>query len=325
MPASNTYDVNNPGSATGNREDLANFVTTLAPEKTPVLSLCSREKAEAVEFGWMVDVLKLPTTTGYYENEDQTDFDDQFEGRARLTNNIVELRESYSVSDWQEAVNSVGPADLAAAKVKAVKALRRSLEANLCGTQDKASPAPGVKSQSRGLGDWIDSAGPADVPAAFRTPAGSIHASSTFTETVLKDIITSIYRQDGMEQQLNLVADTALRRVISGFAESSGSTNTVYRQVNQEANGRLMATVSYYESDHGVVRILNMNPVCAPDTSAKDTGYFIPDGALVLKELIPMYSEDMPRQGGGSKGIVKWVGGLAVKSPAMLGKITAIQ
>ena len=62
------------------------------------------------------------------------------------------------------------------------------------------------------MGDWIDSSGPSDVPADYRTPAASIHASGTFTETVLNNLITSIYRVNGASNNLTLVADTALRR-----------------------------------------------------------------------------------------------------------------
>ncbi len=326
MPASNTYDTTNPGSAVSNREDLASFVTTLAPEKTPILSSCSRDKAEATTFSWTVDKLDDPAgTTGVLEGADQQTFADKFAGRARLSNNVVELRRSAMVTDRQNAVNSVGPANYAQAELKCIKELRRDIEQNLNGTQDKATEdGSSTASMSRGLGDWIDSAGPSDVPAAYRTPAGSIHASGSFTETVLKDLITSIYRQDGMDASLTGYFDTALRRVVSGFAESSGSTNTVYRQVNQEADGRLKATVSYYESDQGVIRIVNMNPACAPDTTNKDTGYLIPDGALILKELEPLHSKELPDLGGGPRCLVKWVGGLAPKHPGMLGKITTL-
>lgn len=325
MPASNTYDTTSPGSAVGNREDLADFVVTLEPEKTPVLSSCTRGKAENTTFSWIVDKLEDPNSDGVAEGADQETFADKFAGRARLSNNIVELRRAAMVNDRQNAVNSVGPANYAQAELKCVKELRRDIEKNLCGTQDKATEdGAGTISQSRGLGDWIDSAGPSDVPANYRTPSGSIHSSGSFTETVLKDIITSIYRQDGMDANLNLVADTALRRTISGFAESTGSTNTTSRQVVQDADGRLRATVSYYESDQGMVRIVNMNPKCAPDTTNKDTGYLYPDGWLILKELEPLHSKELPDMGGGPRCLVKWVGGLAPKSPLGMGKITAL-
>lgn len=325
MPASNHYDTSNPGSAVSNREELADFVTTLAPEKAPVTSLCSREKTGNAYFEWTADVLAAPSVTGVEPGSDQTSFSDKFSGQVRLGNYVVELRRDAAVTDWQAASDSVAAINIAKAEVKAIKELKRDLEANLCGTQDRAAGDNlGNIPQSRGLGDWIDSAGPSDVPSDFRTPSGSIHTSGALTETIFKSIITSIFRQEGMEQDLNLVADTAARSVISGFAETSGATNAVYRTVNQEANGKLSATVSYYESDHGVVRVLNMNPICAPDTTDKDTGYFIPSGMLSLYELLPLQSIEMPNLGGGEKVLVKWAGGLCVKHPGAFGKFTDV-
>jgi hypothetical protein len=47
MAFSNTYDVNNPGSAVSNREDLTDVLTILAPEETPVLSSAQKQRAVA--------------------------------------------------------------------------------------------------------------------------------------------------------------------------------------------------------------------------------------------------------------------------------------
>jgi hypothetical protein len=325
MPASNTYDTSNPGSAVSNREELANYITTLAPDKSPITALCSRGTTGATSFDWTVDTLDAPTSIGVEEGVDQENFADKFAGKARLSNNIVELRRAAAVTDWQEVANKAGAAGIAEAEVKCVKELKRDIEKNLGGTQNKATPdGLGTLTQSRGLDNWINSSGPSDVPAAYRTPAASIHASGTLTETIFKGIITSIFRQDGLDASLNLVADTALRGKVTGFAESTGSTNTTSRMVNQDANGKLVSTVSIYQSDHGIVTVRNMNPACAPDTTNFDTGYFIPDGMLVLREFIPMHSMMLPDMGGGKKVLVKWAGGLEVKHPAAFGKITTI-
>jgi hypothetical protein len=325
MPASNHFDTSSPGSAASNREQLASLVTTLAPTSTPVTAMCSRKKATASYFEWSMDKLAAPSVEGVYPGADQTSFTDKYADLARIGNYCVELRRDGAVTDWQEAVDSATGAKMAGAKVKAVKELKRDLEANLMGTQDRAAgDNAGTKPQSRGLGDWIDSAGPADIPSDYRTPSGSIHASGTFNETAMKDIIASVYRQNGEDANLTLVADTALRRVVSGFAEGTGSTNTTQRSINQNADGSLMATVSYYESDQGVVRVVNMNPACAPDTTNKDTGYFIPAGALSLYELIPLNYMPFENKGGGETFLYKWVGGLAVRHPGELGKVTVL-
>jgi len=64
MSISNTYQPNAPqaklgtGSAISNREDLSNELTLLAPEETPLLSLCSKGKASGTFSEWTADISK---------------------------------------------------------------------------------------------------------------------------------------------------------------------------------------------------------------------------------------------------------------------------
>ena len=198
---------------------MLDVLTILAPEETPVLSSANKERASSTFVEWTVDTLDTPSTTGVAEGADVTAFTDKFSGRARLGNYVQKFRRDYMVSDLQEAVDSVGPAKVAQAEAKAIRELKRDIEATLISNNDfVVENGAGTAYGLRGLGDWIDSAGPSQVPSAFRTPADSIHSSSTFTETVLNELITSIYRVTGSTNSLMLVADTALRREIADFA-----------------------------------------------------------------------------------------------------------
>jgi len=188
MSFSNTFDTTNNGSAVSNREDLTDVLTILAPEETPILSSASKQKANATFVEWTVDSLAAPSTAGVAEGADVTAFTDKFSGRARLGNYIQKFRRDYMVSDLQEAVESVGPAKVAQAEAKAIRELKRDIEATISGTQDRAvENGAGTAYGLRGLGDWLDSTGPADVPASFRTPADSIYTvaeagNAAFTE-----------------------------------------------------------------------------------------------------------------------------------------------
>ena len=326
MALSNTYDTTNPGSAVSNREDLLDVITTLAPQETPILSMAPKRKATATFHEYTVDSLSAPSTAGVAEGADVTAYVDKFSGRARLGNYVQKIRRPFMVSDLQQAVDSVGPAKIAQAEMKAVKELKRDIEATICSNNDRSAENGGGTSYGlRGLGDWIDSAGPSDVPAAYRTPSGSIHASGAFTETVLNSLITSIYRVNGMANELTLVADTALRAVIADFARTSGSTNTVYRQIQQSADtATIKLTVDFYESDNGMVSIVNMNPDCAPDTTNKDTGYLLNPEYMGVADLIPIGSSRVPNLGGGDRGYVDWTGTLEVLHPGAHGKITVL-
>jgi len=326
MAFSNTFDTTNPGSAVSNREDLLDVLTILAPEETPVLSSAPKSKASATFVEWTVDSLSAPVTTGVAEGADVTSFTDKFAGRARLGNYVQKFRRDFMVSDLQNAVDSVGPAKIAQAEAKAVREIKRDIEATLMSNNDRSVEDGGSTVYGlRGLGDWIDSAGPADVPAAYRTPAASISSSGAITETVFNNLITSIYRVTGTTNSLTLVADTALRRVISDYARTSGSSDYSVRQVTYNGEvSTIKLAVEMYESDHGMVSIVNMNPDCAPDTSNKDTGYLINPDYYGVAELISLGSTRLPNLGGGDRGYVDSTLTLLVKHPGAHGKITAI-
>lgn len=326
MAFSNTFDTTNPGSAVSNREDLLDVLTILAPEETPVLSSAPKSKASATFVEWTVDSLSAPVTTGVAEGADVTAFTDKFAGRARLGNYVQKFRRDFMVSDLQNAVDSVGPAKIAQAEAKAVREIKRDIEATLMSNNDRSVEDGGSTVYGlRGLGDWIDSAGPADVPAAYRTPAASISASGAITETAFNNLITSIYRVTGTTNSLTLVADTALRRVISDYARTSGSSDYSVRQVTYNGEvSTIKLAVEMYESDHGMVSIVNMNPDCAPDTTNKDTGYLINPDYYGVAELISLGSTRLPNLGGGDRGYVDSTLTLICKHPGAHGKITAI-
>lgn len=329
MAFSNTFDTTNPGSAVSNREDLTDVLTILAPEETPVLSSANKQKASATFVEWTVDSLSAPVTAGIAEGSDVSSFTDKFAGRARLGNYVQKFRRDYQVSDLQEAVDSVGPAKLAQAEAKSIRELKRDIEATLCGTQDRAQEdGAGTAYALRGLGDWIDSAGPSDVPAGFRTPAASIAdvTDDDFAESELNDIITSIFTVTGTSNNLMLVADTALRRDISDFARIAGASENSVRNVNYGGDsGSIKLSVDLYQSDHGIVSVVNANPDCMPTQAGQAgmSGYLVNPEYYGVHELIPMGSTRLPNQGGGERGYVDCALTLGVYHPGAHGKITA--
>jgi hypothetical protein len=309
-------------------------MTILAPEETPILSSANKQKASATVVEWTVDTLSAPSTAGISEGADVTSFTDQFAGRAKLSNRVQKFRRDYMVSDMQEAVDSVGPAKIAQAEAKAIRELKRDVEATLAGTQDSATEdGAGTASALRGLGKWIasgkagDLAVASDVPAAFSTPEDSVEVdAANFTETELNTLISSIFRVTGSTNNLMLVADTALRTTISDFArfgaQGTAASEAGVRSVNYDGNsGTIKLSVDLYESDHGVVSVVNMNPDCSPDTTNKNTGYIVNPEYYGIHELIPMGSTRLPNLGGGERGFVDCALTLGVYHPGAHGKI----
>ena len=323
MAFSNTYNVTNPGSGVSNREDLTDVLTILAPEETPLLSLANKSKATATFNEWTVDVLATPSSTGIQEGADITSFADKFAGRARLGNYIQLFRRDFMVSQLQQAVESVGPGRIAEAESKAIRELKRDMEKVLCGDQDRSvEDGASARYVSRGLGLWTSNTPGSDVPSNFRTPTGSIHATGTLTENAFNGLIASIFSQTGTVDKLSLVAGTTLRRTVSGFARSDNNTNENVYHVNQMATDKeITLSVNTYDSDFGIITVINGNPACLPDSSR---GYIINPAYIGVAELMSLGSTRVPDQGGGQRGFVDAAAGLQVFSPLAHGKITVV-
>jgi len=122
--------------------------------------------------------------------------------------------------------------------------------------------------------------------------------------------------------KLSLVAGTTLRRTISGFARSDNNTNENVYHVNQMATDKeITLSVNTYDSDFGLITVINGNPACLPDSSR---GYIINPSYIGVAELMSLGSTRVPDQGGGQRGFVDAAAGLQVFSPLAHGKITVV-
>jgi hypothetical protein len=329
MPISNTYQPSAPaaksgtGSAVSNREDLSNELSILAPEETPILSLCGKGKASATYSEWTVDSLAAPATTGISEGSDVTSFSDKFADRARLGNYIQLMRRDYLVSNLQQAVTSVGPANVAQAEAKSMREIKRDIEATIASDNEMTvENGAGTPYGMRGLGKWIQSTAQATnpVPAAYRTPSASIIAS-TISESSFNTMIGSIFAKNGEMNSLTLVANVALRQLISNFTRAQPSSAGVTYHVNQDATSKqITLSVNLYDSDFGLVKIVNGNPSCMP-TGSTNVGYVLNPKYLGFNTLIPMGATRLENQGGGERGFIDVAGTLCVKHPQAHGKI----
>jgi hypothetical protein len=332
MSFSNTFDTTNtnPSSGVSNREDLTDVLTILAPEETPILSSANKKGASATKVEWTVDSLSAPSTVGIREGLDVTTFTDQFAGRARLGNRVQKFRRDYMVSDLQEAVDSVGPAKIAQAEAKAIRELKRDIEASLASDNTQTTEdGAGVVNRLGGLGDWIqNAAGSGGVPVPFQTPATSIAdvTDGNFAESELNSLISSIFKVTGTSNNLMLVADTALRQDISDFARIGGVSGDSVRAVNYNGeSGTIKLSVDLYQSDHGIVSVVNANPDCMPTQAgtAGMAGYLVNPEYYGVHELIPMGSSRLPNLGGGDRGFVDCALTLGVYHPGAHGKIVS--
>jgi len=305
MAFSSSYD--NPaapgtGSAVSNREDLTDLLTQMDPTSTPLTSLAPKRKAKATNHEWTCDGLAAVDFTGIAEGSDITSFNDKFENRARLGNRIQGFRRDYMVSQVQSAVSSIG-VDSSHAKVKSLRELKRDIEAAIGSANDKQTGSGSAVSLMRGLTDWIDSAGPSDVPSAYRTSSDQIITKSNadVTEEDLNTALASMYNVSGNLQNVTCVADTKVRESISQFMRTGASNDT--QRYNISGTGKtIVLSVDLFRSDFGDLRLANSNPDCSVDTTFHDRAHIVNTEAYGVASLIPLKQVALPDQGGGDRG-----------------------
>jgi hypothetical protein len=331
MAQATTYNVS------GDREDLLNFLTILEPEDTPkVSSFPKTPRPNNVFQEWQVDDLAPVDFSGVIEGRDVQAFNNEAADRSRIGSRIQRFRRPWAVSEEQEASDPAGVAsEVANSKTKAMREVKRSIEACIGSDNDLQQGSGTLPSKTRALGNWISSSGPSDVPAIFRTPAASIDSTATasLTESNFNDVFQSIFQRVGGARSYTLFAGPSLKRAISNFQRATGSAGTTKTyQVTQDATEhQIDLNVSFYEGDFHTVTIipdlfnglLDGAAVTSTTNQQKARGYVINRELVGIGSMIPMYSRELEDQGGGPRGFVSTTLVLVVKNPAGLGKFAA--
>ena len=307
-------------NTSGNKEDLTSIISVLEPEATPFVSLMKKGKATGTFFEMQVDRLNSPEFGGVSEGEDVTNFKNQSADRARIGNYIQKFRDTFMTSDLQELVDTAGVAsEFANAESKAVRNVKRSIESAFCSAQDRQADAgAGAPYKTRGMLKWLGVGGqPSDVPTFAQNVAND--TTATQTETTFNSVLQELYEANGMPGgQLTLLAGPALKQQISDFSRVSSSTRNTY-QVNQDAESKkITLSVNLYDGDFGTVAIvpsLFINRTSGNDTVDADAGLLIDPEYVSMMSLKAESVTELENQGGGRRGFVDVVAGLACLSP----------
>ena len=307
-------------NTSGNKEDLTSIISVLEPEATPFVSLMKKGKATGTFFEMQVDRLNSPEFGGVSEGEDVTSFTNQSADRARIGNYIQKFRDTFMTSDLQELVDTAGVAsEFANAESKAVRNVKRSIESAFCSAQDRQADAgAGAPYKTRGMLKWLGVGGqPSDVPTFAQNVAND--TTEPQTETTFNSVLQELYEANGMPGgQLTLLAGPALKQQISDFSRVSSSTRNTY-QVNQDAESKkITLSVNLYDGDFGTVAIvpsLFINRTSGNDTVDADAGLLIDPEYVSMMSLKAESVTELENQGGGRRGFVDVVAGLACLSP----------
>jgi hypothetical protein len=314
MPKASTY------STVGQREDLSDVLTILEPESTPFVSMANKATASGTFFEVQVDDLSTANFDGVNEGEDVTAFDNKAANRARIGNYIQKFRRTYAVSDIAELVDTAGVAnEFAASEAKAVREIKRDLEAAVCSAQDRqADSGAGAPYKTRGMFKWLGVGGqPSDVPTFAQNVAND--TTGTQTEATFNSVLQELYEANGMPGgQLTLIAGPQLKKEISDFARQAGGAGFAFSVTQPAESKKITLTVNLYEGDFGTVAIVPsvfLNRTSGSSTIDGDAGLLIDPEYVAIHTLKAESNSELENQGGGRRGFCDVIAGLACHMP----------
>lgn len=333
-------------NVSGDREALTNFLTILEPEDCPKTSSFAKTTKVTNTFQtWQADTLANVDFAGVLEGQDVNAFNNEAANRARFGNYIQKFWRPWMVSDLQEASDPAGTdGEVANSKVKAMRELKRSIEAAIGSDNDMQADTGLLPYKTRGLGCWISkgdgtSGSPAQtvnaVPTAFRTPSGNINTTVTasLTEATFNGVFRSIFTQNGGRRAYSLFAGPSLMTAINTFQRVEGISGTTKTyQVTQDASSnQIDLDVSVYKGSFHTVTIipdmfnglLDGSAVTTTTDQQMARGYVIDPQLVGIGTMLGVDSMELENQGGGRRGLVQSALLLMCKNPRGLGKFAA--
>ena len=230
--ASNTYD------AVGNKYDVSEIITNIAPDETPLYSRIGRTKATQTTHEWLED--DLGSAQQNAQEEGYTYFTVSATPRVRLSNYTQIMHRGVQVTDTQEAVLHYGiRSEMAYQMQKQLKELAFDCENAIITQTNKiaGSMTPTVAREFGGLPYWIIT----NVLSNGGTARG-------LTFDLINNALEQTWNEGGKPSIL--LVSPRNKRVISTFTAG----NVKYMEGNK--THKLSQMISVLETDFGTIQCM---------------------------------------------------------------------
>lgn len=277
----NTYETYD---AVGNREELADRIYMITPEKTPFLSLIGRKDAKSVHPEWQTDTLATPDTDNNQPEGNEWTYD-SVTPTTRVGNYTQISEKGIVISRTQESVDKAGrKSELAREIAKKGRELKIDMEAILLSNQ-AASAGTGNGATNRklaGFRAWLatnDSIGSGGSSGSF---ANGIQGAATngtqraLTKALLDDVILSTANAGGEADVLML--SNYNKTVFSRILDDADVVSL--RKEVKGGQATIVAAADAYQSDFGLITVVpNVQMTRAGATIARNV--FLIDPSMV--------------------------------------------
>lgn len=217
----------------GNREDLIDVITNIAPKETWFMSNIASTRATSIKHEWQTDTLASPTANAQIEGDDPAA--SAVTPTVRVQNSCQILWKPFQISETQQAIKKAGrSSEIDYQTTKATTELARDIEYAFIVNASEVTGTSGVARQLKGVLGWIAT----NVTTASAT-------SEELGETKFNDNLALIWAQGGFPSYT--LVGSYLKRKITGF---SSNVKNVSAEAKVIAN-----TVGLYQSEFGDINV----------------------------------------------------------------------
>lgn len=303
-------------SVVGNREDLSDKVFMITPSDTPFTSSIAKGTADGVYHEWQTDSLRAPNG----QNASVEGADATYAAQSptvRIGNRTQIIKDTFSVSNTQEAVKKAGPKEVARLSAKKSVELKKDVEAAALANQTSVVGSTTVARTMRGVAGWcatnfVGGAGStAPVPSTNTAPGNGTDAA--FTEAMLKSVLLQSYQAGGNVTQIHLrPSDKQLSSAFTGNA-------TRMQEVDGNGKGAILQTAyAIYASDFGNVAMIPNRVLSAISDNA---AYAIDPSMWALATLRGFEKTELAQTGDARNWQIVYEGTLEARNEASSGQI----
>lgn len=322
MATFTTYD------AVGIREQLSDTIFSISPEETPFISNVGRGNVANTLFEFQTDSLAaVDTTNAVVEGADAGSATQvatkRMQNYTQISNKVLQI------SGTEEAVNKAGRnSEMAYQLAKKSSELKRDMEAILTRNQVAAAGDASTARTTASLEAWLrtnTNRGTGTTnganPTLSGTTSGYPNAAATdassdglraFTETLLKDVIQSVWTEGG-DPSILMVGPTQKQKV-------SGFTGIAAQRYMAPADGptTIQGAADVYISDFGSISVV-------PNRFQRDRTAFVLDPEYASVQFLRDFEViDIARTGDSEKKEIIVEYGLQVSNEAAHGCIADI-
>lgn len=292
----------------------------VSPEKTPVVSSIRRFSATQRLHEWQRDTLATPNKdNAVIEGDDRTGT--AITPTQRVANTVQLFDKTVVVSTTQEKTKSAGRSSEMKYQIsKAMVELKRDVEAMVVSDNVAVQGSSAVARKSAGLGALIftniSHGGAGATPAhnsGLATTAQTAGTNRTFTETLLKTVLQSIFTNSG--EFATLISLTPSHKVtFSGFAGIAANRYNVPKG----KQGVIVGGADVYMSDFGELTVV---PNYVQGTANANTAFVLNPEYAGIAYLGGYKSEPLAKTGHTTKELVSVEGTLVVTSEKAHGAV----